>query len=97
MLNKTTAAAIVMTTVILSFNTNALDDKIQVAIDDGILTLSEGEIVQDGIDNGSIEFIDVNSPDGILVFGVIYYEDEEDNEEATLPLPCPLKGTHLNK
>jgi len=95
MLNKTTAAAIVMTTLILSFNTNALDDKIQVAIDDGILTFSEGELVQDGIDNGSIEFIDVDSPDSILVFGVIYYEDKEVNEEANLP--CPLKGTHLNK
>jgi hypothetical protein len=89
---KSTAAAgiILITSLVLSFSAGALDIKIQNAIDQGIITLPEGEIVQVGINDGSIEFIDVDADEGIVVFGVIYYEDEELEEEST-PLPCPLK------
>jgi hypothetical protein len=93
---KTTAAGIVITSLILAFNTEALDDKIQDAIDNGIITQPEGEVVQNGINDGSIEYFDVDSDDGIVVFGVIYYEDEE-IEEETISSDCPIKGTHLDK
>ena len=52
-------------------------DIIDTAINVGLITLEEAKQLRDDIANGKKDLIDVNSPDGILSFGTITYDDDQ--------------------
>jgi uncharacterized protein (UPF0218 family) len=62
------------------------DERIDNAVELGIITSNEAELIESGIENGSMDVIDVDADEGIMTFAVIYYDDEE--QEETINVPC---------
>lgn len=52
-------------------------DIIDTAINVGLLTLEEAKQLREDIANGKKDLVDVTSPDGILSFGTITYDDDQ--------------------
>jgi uncharacterized protein (UPF0218 family) len=62
------------------------DERIDNAVELGIITNNEAELIENGIENGSMDVVDVDADEGIMTFAVIYYDDEE--PEETINVPC---------
>ncbi len=71
---------------LVSMNNVIADERIDNAVELGIITSNEAELIESGIENGSMDVIDVDADEGIMTFAVIYYDDEE--QEETINVPC---------
>jgi hypothetical protein len=69
-------------------NNTIADERIDNAVELGIITNNEAELIESGIENGSIDVMDVDADEGIMTFAVIYYDDDEEQEEETITVPC---------
>ncbi len=77
---------IVMVFALVLMNNAIADERIDNAIELGIITTNEAELIERGIENGSMDVIDVDADEGIMTFTVIYYDDVE--QEETINVPC---------
>ena len=62
------------------------DERIDNAIEFGIITPSEAELIVNGVEDGTMDVINVSADEGIMTFAVIYYEVDE--QEETINVPC---------
>jgi len=73
-------------------NVISADERIDTAVELGIISNDEARVVENGIIDGTMDVIDVQSDEGILTFAVIYYDDDEEEvEDVDIKPACPQK------
>jgi hypothetical protein len=80
---------IAMVFALVLMNNVIADERIDNAVELGIITNNEAELIVNGVEDGTMDVIDVNADEGIMTFAVIYYEEEE--QEETINVPCTNK------
>jgi hypothetical protein len=68
---------------LLFSNIVSADERIDTAVELGIISSDEAIVVENGVIEGTMDVIDVKSDEGILTFAVIYYDDDEEEEEES--------------
>jgi hypothetical protein len=78
---------IAVLTVLLLMNYSIGSVGVDSAVELGIITTNEAELIVNGVEDGTMDVMNVNSDEGIMTFAVIYYDDTDEYIE-NVPVPC---------